>query len=160
MEGPARRSRKGIKTSSVRVDVDQTTDDSVTVLIEGQSVLLRLHEWSPILPLSFKLGRFVTVRAVTRVTLTQLEPEIMLYALPLQIHPLQSTWRYASPKGFVKDAWERCGPFLTLGWPQDTTGLEEGCMTDEQFLKLCESVTQARECILMPTVAARRSVTK
>jgi hypothetical protein len=45
--------------------------------------------------------------------------------------------------------WKTYGPFLTLGWPQDTTGLEEGCFSDDQFLDLCDSISDAREQILM-----------
>jgi predicted AlkP superfamily phosphohydrolase/phosphomutase len=35
-----------------------------------------------------------------------------------------------------------------LGWPQDTTGLEEGCITDEQFLDLCKMIFARRIQIL------------
>jgi len=66
----------------------------------------------------------------------------------LQIHPLHALWQYASPKSFVKQAWEAAGPFLSLGWPQDTTGLEDGCISDEQFIALCEDIFAARERIL------------
>jgi hypothetical protein len=69
--------------------------------------------------------------------------------LPLQIHPLHSPWRYATPPGFVKETWKTSGPFLTIGWPQDTTGLEDGCINDEQFIELCTSIDQQREHVLM-----------
>jgi predicted AlkP superfamily phosphohydrolase/phosphomutase len=36
-----------------------------------------------------------------------------------------------------------------LGWPQDTTGLEDGCITDDQFLALCDSILETRERLLM-----------
>jgi predicted AlkP superfamily phosphohydrolase/phosphomutase len=35
-----------------------------------------------------------------------------------------------------------------LGWPQDTTGLEDGCITDEQFLDLCRLIFTRRIQIL------------
>jgi len=68
---------------------------------------------------------------------------------PLQLHPLHSPWRYATPRAFVRQTWQACGPFLTLGWPQDTTGLEERCITDSQFLDLCESIFRTRERVLV-----------
>ena len=67
-----------------------------------------------------------------------------MYALPLQQHPLKSPWRYATPRGFVKETWKTGGPFLTLGWPQDTTALEDGCIDEDQFLALCESIIDTR----------------
>jgi predicted AlkP superfamily phosphohydrolase/phosphomutase len=36
-----------------------------------------------------------------------------------------------------------------LGWPQDTTALEDGCITDDQFLALCDSILETRERLLM-----------
>jgi hypothetical protein len=48
----------------------------------------------------------------------------------------------------VKKMWSSCGPFLTLGWPQDTIGLEDGCINDDQFLDLCDSIYSARVCAL------------
>jgi len=92
---------------------------------------------------------FFSIRAVTRAILTQTSPELQLYFLPLQIHPLSSPWRYATPPSFVKDVWKTCGPYLTLGWPQDTTGLEEGCINDDQFIELCKLIHADRERTLM-----------
>jgi hypothetical protein len=88
------------------------------------------------------------MQALTRFILTEVKPEPSLYALPLQIHPLHTPWRYATPRGFVRKTWQACGPFLTLGWPQDTTALEEGYINDDQFLNLCDSVLSDRERVL------------
>jgi hypothetical protein len=100
------------------------------------------------------MGRFFKLQALARVILSQTRPDVRLYVLPLQIHPLHSPWRYATPGSFVKSVWKAFGPFLTLGWPQDTTGLEEGCMTDAAFLALCDSIFDARERILMHQIEA------
>jgi predicted AlkP superfamily phosphohydrolase/phosphomutase len=43
--------------------------------------------------------------------------------------------------------WEKVGPYLTLGWPQDTTGLEDGCISDSQFLDLCNTIFERRKQI-------------
>ena len=100
---------------------------------------------SPIIEFFFKVSAFYSLRVITRVILSSISPEITLYFLPLQIHPLHSPWRYATPPGFVRDTWKSCGPYLTLGWPQDTTGLEEGWIGDEQFLNLCSMICEERE---------------
>ena len=75
--------------------------------------------------------------------------ELSIYALPLQIHPLRSAWHYGTPRNFVKDSWKNAGPFLTVGWPQDTTALEDGFIDDEHFIRLCESIVNTRERVLM-----------
>jgi hypothetical protein len=83
------------------------------------------------------------VHAITRFIATSLRNVLRVYVLPLQIHPLHSSWHYAS-SGFSKKLWKEVGPFLTLGWPQDTTGLEDGCIDDDQFLDLCQSIFDRR----------------
>jgi predicted AlkP superfamily phosphohydrolase/phosphomutase len=148
LPGPSRKQRDGARASTLPLHLELDGERSAQLALDGQRVSLERGRWSPIVELNFKLGRFVSVRALTRFVLMQTRPQVRLYALPLQIHPLSSPWPYASPGSFVKDSWRACGPFLTIGWPQDTTGLEEGCIGDAEFLDLCDSIDQAREGIL------------
>jgi predicted AlkP superfamily phosphohydrolase/phosphomutase len=147
--GPSRRKKSANETLSVPLSL-QVTDELVARLSLGEdAVELKLGDWSPILTVKFKLNRFMSVHAITRAILTQVRPEVRLYLLPLQLHPLYPLWPYGTPPSFVRRLWQECGPFLTLGWPQDTTGLEDGCISDEQFLALCDSVCQARASVLV-----------
>jgi predicted AlkP superfamily phosphohydrolase/phosphomutase len=149
LSGPVRKGRNGTQESAVEVRLELTDDRSARLTIGKCAVELVQGVWSPILEVSFKVGPFMSVRALTRAILTQIRPDVSLYFLPLQLHPLRSPWRYATPRAFVKQTWKACGPFLTLGWPQDTTALEDDCITDSQFLALCESIFETRECTLM-----------
>ncbi len=87
------------------------------------------------------------MQCITQAILTQVNGRVSIYMLPLQIHPLHSLWHYTTPASLVKESWNVTGGFLTLGWPQDTNGLEEGCLSDEQFLALCESIFSQRKKI-------------
>lgn len=150
LHGPARKKLLGgMETTTAGFHLEQTGDDTAALTIDGRRIELRLGQWSPILELSFKIGLIFSVKALTRFILTQLEPHVRLYALPLQIHPGHSPWPYGASGGFVKDTWDNCGPFLTLGWPQDTTALEEGYIDDDHFLALCHDILAARERVLM-----------
>lgn len=146
--GPVRKTRKGQQETSLQVEFFVVDEESADLRIGDKSVKLTKGKWSPILDLTFNIGWFVKVHTLTRFIWTQSDPEIRLYALPLQLNPLHSPWRYASPSSFVKDVWKNCGPFLTLGWPQDTIGLEDGCISDKNFLDLCEDIYQSRVCTL------------
>jgi predicted AlkP superfamily phosphohydrolase/phosphomutase len=148
LKGPVRKQRKGDRESTIELKLDLVGDGAARLTLGKQRVDLVEGKWSPILEVSFKMGPLMSVRAITRAILTQVDPEVRLYFLPLQLHPLHSPWRYASPRSLVKETWTECGPFLTLGWQQDTTGLEEGCMTDEQFLDLCDSILALRTRVL------------
>ncbi|NLE76695.1 MAG: hypothetical protein GX605_08085 [Chloroflexi bacterium] len=149
LPGPIRQGRHGPQASSAPFSLEPTGARSARLRVDGGAVTLCLGRWSPILEISFDLGPFLHLKAITRVLLSQAEPEPTLYALPVQIHPLHSPWHYGSPAGFVKHAWQHQGPFLTMGWPQDTTALEEGYINDAQFLDLCDAIDQARERIAM-----------
>jgi predicted AlkP superfamily phosphohydrolase/phosphomutase len=149
IKGPERKTRKGIDQPELALTLEIKDEQRAKMTLDQQSWDLVVGKWSPVIELSFKFGIFLRVRALTRIILTSTQPEVNLYILPLQLHPLHSAWQYATPGGFVKNTWQSCGPFLTLGWPQDTTGLEEGCITDGQFLDLCTSIFDTRERILM-----------
>jgi predicted AlkP superfamily phosphohydrolase/phosphomutase len=148
LPGPQVPSKSGPRFITIPLVIDILDETTARLTIGGNNIELRLGEWSQILELQFKASLLSTVHTITRVILTNLRDGIQLYVLPLQIHPLHSTWQYASSGSFAKKLWKNAGPFLTLGWPQDTTGLEEGCITDEQFLTLCQEIFDQRIRIL------------
>jgi predicted AlkP superfamily phosphohydrolase/phosphomutase len=149
LEGPARKKGGGTEAVTKPFSLEVLDEKSGRVRLGGQSIPLQLGQWSEICEVTFKVGLLFQVHALTRFILTQVEPVVRLYALALQLHPLHSHWPYGTPPHFVKDTWRKAGPFLTLGWPQDTTALEEGYISDGQFLTLCDSIVASRERALI-----------
>ncbi len=147
LEGPQVKTKEGMRPAILPVTVEAIDDASATLTVGNQKFKLALGVWSPVMELKFQAGFAFNVHAVTQVILTQLKDQVSLYFLPLQIHPLHSLWHYATPASLVKESWEVTGGFLTLGWPQDTNGLEEGCISDEQFLALCDLIFASRKKI-------------
>ncbi|MCL4529206.1 MAG: alkaline phosphatase family protein [Chloroflexi bacterium] len=147
LEGPSVKSKDGMRPAVLPVTVEVQDDATATLIIANQKYPLTLGQWSPIIELKFQAGFAFNVHAITQVILTEVKGRVSLYFLPLQIHPLHSLWHYATPPSLVKDSWKNTGPFLTLGWPQDTNALEDGCITDEQFLTLCDSIFTSRKKI-------------
>ena len=148
LPGPQVPGKSGPRSITLPLILDMLDSNTAKLTINERSIQLQIGEWSEILELQFKAGLLLNVHAITRVILTNASGVIRLYVLPLQIHPLHSTWHYASSGSFAKNLWKNVGPFLTLGWPQDTTGLEDGCITDEQFLALCQEIFVQRINIL------------
>ena len=148
LNGPIINSRNGSRFSSVEFNIILNEDNSIIIQVDKKIINLRIGEWSPILELRFKVGLMLSVTVITRLIVTQIKPDVRVYFLPLQLHPLKSPWRYGTPRSFVKESWQKSGPFLTLGWPQDTTGLDDGCINDEQFLQLCEEIFATRVNLL------------
>ena len=147
--GPTRLRRSREATLSLPLRLEVGDDLGAVLRIGKRTVALTVGEWSPILELEFRVAPFVSLRAIARVILTAVQPTTRLYCLPIQLHPLRPLWPYGTPRAFVKHTWRSCGPFLTLGWPQDTTGLEDGCIDDDQFLALCDSIFAARAKVLL-----------
>jgi predicted AlkP superfamily phosphohydrolase/phosphomutase len=148
LPGPQTKGREGPETIRLELALDMLDDSSARLTIDGQQIDLRLGQWSDIVVLRFKAGMLFSIHAITRFLLTSLGSVTRLYALPLQIHPLHSAWHYASSRSFSKKLWNDVGPYLTLGWPQDTTALEDGCIDDNQFLELCQMIFARRVQIL------------
>lgn len=144
LPGPQTAGRNGPRTLYLPLALEVLDSAFARLTIDQRSLDLRIGEWSDIVELRFKAGLLLTIHALTRFLLTSLDGTIRLYLLPLQIHPLHSPWHYASSTSFSKKLWNEVGPYLTLGWPQDTTGLEDGCITDDQFLELCQSIFDRR----------------
>lgn len=147
LSGPPVKGRDGVTAATLPVSLDILDELSARVAIGDQKLDLKLGEWSDIFEIKFKAGMFFNVHAIARVILTHLGEVVRMYALPLQIHPLHSTFHYASSPSFAKSLWREVGPYLTLGWPQDTTGLEEECITDDQFIALCDTIFERRKQI-------------
>jgi predicted AlkP superfamily phosphohydrolase/phosphomutase len=147
-KGPTGKTLTGMKETQLEINLKMTGENTGRLLIEKQAIELETGSWSSLIEVVFKVGFGVSIRGITRAILNTSGKEPKIYFLPLQIHPLHSAWRYGTPKGFVKDLW-KAGPFLTLGWPQDTSGLEENCISEDQFLALCDQIREGREQTFM-----------
>src|SRR5512140_3869739 len=147
LEGPTGRTKEGMRPIVLPVTVEVQDDECAMLSVGAQKLKLTLGVWSPIIELKFQAGFAFTVHAITQVILTSVKDRVSLYFVPLQIHPLHPLWHYATPASLVKESWNVSGGFLTLGWPQDTNGLEEGCISDEQFLDLCDLIFTQRKKI-------------
>ncbi len=148
LTGPQMQGRDGPRALTLPISLEVIDEGIAQLSIEQQQIELRLGEWSDIVELRFKAGMLFNVHAITRFIATSLRGVVRVYALPLQIHPMHSTWHYSASGSFAKKLWKEVGAYLTLGWPQDTTGLEEGCISDEQFLDLCQKIFNTRIQIL------------
>ena len=148
LKGPGRKQGNEVEHSRAEIALKIFDDKTASLKVGEVKIDLVVGEWSPIIDVNFRMSHFYSLCGITRVIMTHARPHPRLYFLPLQIHPLKTPWRYTSSRSFVKKVWKSAGPFLTLGWPQDTTALEEGWIDDNQFLDLCETIFCTREKIL------------
>jgi predicted AlkP superfamily phosphohydrolase/phosphomutase len=147
LNGPSVQTRGGPQALILPVVLDILDAQSARLQVGEVKLELKLGQWSDIFEIKFKGGFLTTVHAITRVIVTDLGAVKRVYFLPLQIHPLHSAFHYASSPSFAKSLWSKVGSYLTLGWPQDTTGLEEDCISDDQFIALCDTIFERRKQI-------------
>lgn len=149
LPGPLRKRKNELVSATLPVSIE-IDDNTAYVTVGKEKITVPVGEWSDIFTVSFKLRTLFSMKAITRI-IVNTNP-VRLYFLPLQIHPLKTVWHYAAPPRFIRSVWNE-SPFLTLGWPQDTLGLEEGAITADQFLALCRDIIRQREAIFMRQIA-------
>jgi predicted AlkP superfamily phosphohydrolase/phosphomutase len=155
LKGPLLKSKDADDTQAhLPFEIEWIDANTANLRLNNKTIPLEKGRWSPFIELNFKLRLGVSIRATTQALLTENSHGPGVYFLPLQIHPLKALWPYANPGSYAKELWKNIGPYHTLGWPQDTTALDEGFIQDDHFLHLCDAVLATREKVLMKEIQA------
>ena len=145
--GPRYMSWKGMKEASLHMTLEKSPK-GVKVTLPETTVQLDYGVWSPHVILKFSTGLMGKVSAITRMVCIESEPYPSLFILPMQIYPKDTILPLSSPKSFAVDLWDKIGPYLTLGMPEDTNGLKDGLISDDIFLSLCDDIFEERQRML------------
>lgn len=103
-----------------------------TLKISGKSHCIKVGEYTPWIELTFRDGR-TKVHGIARFLLKELEPEFCLYATPLNLNPTHPDMPVSWPKSFSVYLSKLLGLFATLGLAEDTWGLSENILSDDDF---------------------------
>jgi predicted AlkP superfamily phosphohydrolase/phosphomutase len=104
--------------------------------VSGQKIILKKGEFSPWIRLTFKPGMGVKIRAIAKFLVTQIEPHFEMYVTPLNIDPEKPALPITHPLIYSVYLAKLLGSFITLGEANDTWALNEGALSEEQFLTL------------------------
>ena len=113
---------------------------------------VRLNSWSDWLRVKFKHGLLQAVRGLVRFSLRSLEPEVELYASPVNFDPDLPLYPISAPGGFAGDLAWRIGLYHTTGMVEDTTGLNNERIPEEVFLDQCACAWHEREAMMKSTL--------
>jgi predicted AlkP superfamily phosphohydrolase/phosphomutase len=132
-------------------------DPVVHIEIEdGDSCTLKEGEWSPWLGCDFVLGPYAChpfdwlhldnrMHGMVKFYLQQAHPEIKLYCSAVNIDPAAPCMPISTPDdSAVEDVCEKTGRFYTAGLAEETKGLEDGTLSDGEFISQCDDVTGER----------------
>jgi predicted AlkP superfamily phosphohydrolase/phosphomutase len=105
--------------------------------IEGSKrFFLKEKTFSPWVPVVFRPGLGMKVRAICRFRIASLEPKFEMYVTPLNIDPEKPALPIAHPFIYSVYLSKLLGRFITLGEANDTWALNEGALDEEAFLEL------------------------
>jgi len=105
-----------------------------TLRIDGREIRLQPGVCSPWVRFSFRLGLGVRVRGMARFLLRRLQPHFELYVSPLNLDPERPAMPISHPSYYSTYLARLLGPFVTLGLANDTWALNEGALSEEEFL--------------------------
>jgi len=80
---------------------------------------------------------------MVRFYLRSSQPELELYASPVNIDPLEPAVPVSHPADFATELAEATGRFYTQGMPEETKALEVGILSREEFFDQAEVSARA-----------------
>ena len=123
--------------------------------IAGGRYHLRPGEYTEWIRLSFP-GGAGAVHGITRFLLTEKQPEVSLYAMPVQIDPENPALPISHPSYYAMYLSKLLGPFATVGLAEDTWALNEGVIDEDAFLKQADDIKQERERMMFSALDRTR----
>ncbi len=136
--------------------VERIDGERVRVTIGEESQELGAGQWSDWYHVSFEISPLVSVHAVTRARVLQLEPTFELYVNTLDIDPERPPfWQPISqPTTFSGELAEWTGdPYETVGWACMTNQIKDKKLPIEVFLEDIEFTEQWREDLTYAALA-------
>jgi predicted AlkP superfamily phosphohydrolase/phosphomutase len=119
--------------------------NSARIDLDGESVTLKVGDYSEWIPVKFKAGLGFTARGICRFYLKQVAPEIEVYVTPVNIDPGRPDLPISHPVTYSMYLAKLFGPYATLGLAEDTWALNEEVLDDQAFLTQCYSNHEDRE---------------
>lgn len=134
IEGPPDSKNAG-KYLGVEFSIRRLDGTSVEIDLPSGKTILKLGEFSDWIPLSFRMSRFAAVSGIVRLSLREIEPNLVLYVSPVNVDPQSPALPVSEPRTFSMWLSGLIGRFGTLGLMEDTWGRNEKALDDEAFLK-------------------------
>ncbi len=135
----------------ISVDVDAAAK-RVTIRSQGQPKVLEVGqgEWSDWLKVKFKTGMLQSVSGIVRFYLVRVEPELELYASPVNYDPnVMQLFPFSSPPEYAGELAKALGTFYTTGMVEDHGGLNNGRFDELAYLQQCEIALHEREQMML-----------
>ena len=117
-------------SGDLQIEVSLKVDPAgrrLTLQSEGtpRELEVRQGEWSDWLRVKFKVGLLQSIRGMVRFYLVGCEPELALYASPINFDPHSPPFAISEPPEYAGEIARRIGLFYTTGMVEDHAGTEQ-----------------------------------
>ncbi len=117
---------------------------------------LRLGEYTEWIQVVFRSGLTVSISGVCKFLLLSVEPDFELYVTPINIDPEKPAMQIGYPSVYPIYLAKKQGPYATLGLAEDTWGLNDHVLSDDQFLQQCMDTDRERELMFFDALEKTR----
>ena len=152
LTGPPHPSRPDTGSLEVPFTVTIKDQDTAVLQIGGETRTLRRGEYTEWIQVTFKAGFAVKVSGVCKFLLLSTEPDFELYVTPINIDPEKPAMQIGYPSVYPIYLAKKQGVYATLGLAEDTWGLNDQVLSDDQFLQQCSETDRERELMFFDSL--------
>ncbi|MHC4630820.1 MAG: alkaline phosphatase family protein [Planctomycetota bacterium] len=122
----------------IRFPIDVEVDSAsrrITIRSQGEprELTIECGRWSQWLHACFKAGLLISVYGCVRFYLCRLEPQVEIYASPVNFDPRKPLFPISSPQDYARQLQETIGTFYTAGMAEEHTPLNNGRITPDRI---------------------------
>ena len=115
------------------------------LLLPDRKIDLKVGEFTDWIRLTFQPGLRVKVFGIARFLLTEAGQQTSLYVTPINLDPERPAFPISHPPAYAMYLSKLIGPYANLGLAEDTWVLNEGLVSDDQFIKQTYLIHEERE---------------
>jgi len=141
LTGPPNSFKQGDSHAKLALTIHVDRENGAAAVEVGGNVLvLRPGEWSDFVQVTFSLLPLhaMDIHGVVRFYLRSIEPQIELYASPVNIDPLKPVMPVSLPKDASAELADRqqggIGIYYTQGMPEDVNALKHRVLDEDEFM--------------------------
>jgi len=139
----------GDKSISLPISVHWTENSGqAEIEVAGTRLTLKAGDWSPWVTLSFPVNFLVKIHGMVQFHVVRADSELQIYGSPVNFDPRQPPVPISKPDDFSRRLADQIGLYRTLGWAEATWPLNEGRLSEAEFLYDCEIAFKDREKLI------------
>ncbi len=144
--GPRNSYREGDPETTVPIEGRVDRETHTAWLKVGQTELvLNQGEWSQWVTVEFEMVPHIQkVSGICRLYLMSTDPTLRIYVTPVQIDPSNPVMPISTPDSYSGEIVDQTGFFYTQGLPEDTSGLENGFLSDDDYVQQSDLILSER----------------